>query len=234
MRIVCISDTHGLHREAPPVPHGDVLVHAGDLTNNGALREVAAFNDWLGELPHRHKVVIAGNHDFCFEHQRGQAVVLLTNAVYLEDSAHVIDGVRFHGSPSTPWFWNWAFNFPERELGSGITAKRVWSAVPADTHVLITHGPPRGALDLVPGPSPRNVGCPFLSERIHQLDRLRLHVFGHIHQGYGRLDAGAKTFINASTCDKNYEPVNAALVFDLEPPSAHRASPTVVSPGDAD
>jgi 3',5'-cyclic AMP phosphodiesterase CpdA len=54
MRIVCVSDTHGRHREIT-VPDGDVLVHAGDLTRYGRLDEARDVNDWLRTLPHRHK-----------------------------------------------------------------------------------------------------------------------------------------------------------------------------------
>lgn len=43
MRVVCISDTHGLHDElqaARRIPDGDVLVHAGDFTDTGDRDEV--------------------------------------------------------------------------------------------------------------------------------------------------------------------------------------------------
>ena len=42
MRIVCLSDTHNLH-ERIQVPEGDLLLHAGDATNRGTEKEVAAF-----------------------------------------------------------------------------------------------------------------------------------------------------------------------------------------------
>lgn len=42
MKLVCISDTHGLH-ERVAVPNGDVLIHAGDFTERGEPYEVAAF-----------------------------------------------------------------------------------------------------------------------------------------------------------------------------------------------
>jgi hypothetical protein len=59
-RIVCISDTHGLHRKVA-VPEGDLLIHADDFMRTGAyFEEIADFNDWLGEQPHRHKIVVAG------------------------------------------------------------------------------------------------------------------------------------------------------------------------------
>ena len=71
MRIIMISDTHAQHRRVD-IPDGDVLVHAGDITRRGGLDDLADFNAWLGTLPHRHKVVIAGNHDwFCEQPLRG-------------------------------------------------------------------------------------------------------------------------------------------------------------------
>lgn len=65
IRVVCISDTHTL--EWPDVPDGDLLIHAGDLANDGSVREIQAAVDWLRSLPHRHKVVICGNHDSYFD-----------------------------------------------------------------------------------------------------------------------------------------------------------------------
>jgi predicted phosphodiesterase len=66
LRIVCISDTHGKHRKVE-VPPGDVLVHAGDITSKGQESQIRDFCEWLGSLPHEHKIVICGNHDLCFE-----------------------------------------------------------------------------------------------------------------------------------------------------------------------
>lgn len=65
IRVVCISDTHSL--EWPDVPQGDLLIHAGDLCNDGSVREIQAAVDWLRTLPHPHKVVIGGNHDSYFD-----------------------------------------------------------------------------------------------------------------------------------------------------------------------
>jgi hypothetical protein len=52
-RFVCISDTHA---HAFEVPDGDVLLHSGDLTNTGTLREFEKTMDWLYSLPHRIKM----------------------------------------------------------------------------------------------------------------------------------------------------------------------------------
>ena len=114
MRVVLVSDTHNRHA-AIAVPDGDLLVHAGDATSRGTPQEVAAFNAWLLRLPHRHKVFIAGNHDFLFQQQPAQARALLAavpGLKYLEDEETTVEGLRIWGTPWQPWFYDWAFNLP--------------------------------------------------------------------------------------------------------------------------
>ncbi|KAL4949352.1 Metallo-dependent phosphatase-like protein [Aspergillus filifer] len=60
IRIVCISDTHN---NQPSLPVGDILIHAGDLTETGSFDELQDQITWLDAQPFRHIVVIAGNHD---------------------------------------------------------------------------------------------------------------------------------------------------------------------------
>ena len=143
MRIVCISDTHGMHRQIQ-VPEGDLLIHAGDSLARGTLDDLEDLDEWLGSLPHRHKIVIAGNHDWCFQDDPDDARKLLTNAHYLQDNGLELEGLRFWGSPWTPVFFNWAFNL---ERGDAIAER--WSLIPEKLDVLITHGPPAGILDPV-------------------------------------------------------------------------------------
>jgi Icc-related predicted phosphoesterase len=217
LTLVLISDTHGHHR-AVKIPNGDVLVHAGDLTMDGDLDDVVDFNNFLGALPHRHKIVVAGNHDFCFERHRESAEAALTNAVYLEDSEVTIEGVRFYGSPWQPWFFDWAFN---RRRGPDIQAK--WELIPPGIDVLITHGPPAGHGDKLD--SGERVGC---ADLLAAMDRVRprLHVFGHIHEGVGVTSNGPTTFINASICDPAYRPSNPPTVYHLT-----QHGPTADNPG---
>ncbi len=158
-----------------------MFIHAGDFTSSGELRDIARFNVFLATLPHRHKIVVAGNHDFAFERNPDLARSMLTNAVYLQDSEVTIDDVRIYGSPWQPRFMNWAFNL---ERGPQLKAK--WDRIPEGIHVLVTHGPPRGCGDAVPqfaGP-PELVGCEDLLEAVRRI-KPRYHVFGHIHEGYG-------------------------------------------------
>lgn len=213
MRIVCISDTHGrtggvLHPDQ--IPAGDVLIHAGDMTGMGSLGEVGSFVQWLEQLPHRRKIVIAGNHDFAFEQGTAARTMFHDDTEYLEDSATVFDGVKFYGSPFQPEFCNWAFNLPR---GERLRAR--WDAIPEDTEVLITHGPPYSILDFVPRDN-EWVGCKDLLCRVRQLPKLKLHVFGHIHLHGGQMmeERGVK-FVNAACCDERYYPVLPIRVIDL-------------------
>ena len=61
IRVVCISDTHTLKYDG--IPDGDLLICAGDLTNAGTVAEIQQALNWLASLPHKYKVIIAGNHD---------------------------------------------------------------------------------------------------------------------------------------------------------------------------
>ena len=189
MRIVCISDTHGSHRRLA-VPPGDLLIHAGDVTVNGYLDELDDFNDWLGSLPHGNKLLIAGNHDFCFQEQASRARARITNAHYLEDDSAIVAGVKIYGSPWQPYFGGWAFNLRRGELLAA-----VWAKIPEDTDILVTHSPPEGILDRNRSGEP--CGCRDLLNRVREV-RPRLHVFGHIHEAAGQIHAAGTTFVNAS------------------------------------
>jgi Icc-related predicted phosphoesterase len=205
-RIVAISDTHNKHR-ALKIPDGDILVHAGDLTDMGDLADVEDFNDWLGTLPHPQKLVIAGNHDFCLENEPEAAEPLLTNCIYLRDNAVTLDGITFYGSPWQPWFFNWAFN-----LRRGPEIKAKWDLIPQAVDVLITHGPPANILDRTY--LGKEVGCADLLAAIQRIQP-KYHIFGHIHESYGRLTRGKTEFTNASSCSLEYDPENPPIVIDL-------------------
>ena len=189
--LVLASDTHGRHRDLI-VPDGDVFIHAGDITRfGGEIDDLIDFNEYIATLPHPHKIVIAGNHDFCFERDNDRSRSILTNATYLEDDGLSIDGVTYYGSPWQPVFLDWAFNL---ERGSALREK--WAMVPEDTDVLITHGPPQGILDEVSGGE--RVGCADLLERVRKVNP-KVHVFGHIHEARGTHEQDGTTFVNAST-----------------------------------
>jgi len=207
MRIVCLSDTHNLHDHVE-VPDGDLLLHGGDFTGRGNRAEVEAFGKWLARLPHAHKVVIAGNHDFLFTRKPEQARALLGDATYLQDSGVRIEGLSVWGSPWQPWFHDWAFNL---QRGSPLAEK--WALVPPSTDILLTHGPPHGVLDTTVGGE--QVGCEELTRALERI-RPRLHVFGHIHECRGTQQRTDRLTINACICNLAYRTEHRPVVVDWD------------------
>lgn len=177
-----ISDTHGQHEKlTTQLTGGDVLCFCGDQApGTGDLDQILAFNQWCGKLQYKKIFVIAGNHDFLFQEHSTVIKRYITNYTYLCDEAVTYKGVKFYGSPWQPWFHDWAFNLPR---DSDEIANK-WAAIPDDTEVLLTHGPPYGILDQTR--SGENAGCKKLLERIKELKKLRIHAFGHIHEGRGQ------------------------------------------------
>lgn len=215
MKIVCLSDTHNCNEQIE-VPDGDILLHSGDATTVGNVVQISAFNHWFSSLPHKHKIFVAGNHDWLFETDNGLARSLLDKSIiYLQDSFIEIEGIKIYGSPWQPRFFDWAFN-----LNRGAELAEKWKLIPLDADILITHGPPNGILDEVPRKFfVENTGCEELRKRVETLaefGKLKLHLFGHIHCGYGQKEKFGVRFINASTCDEEYKPTQPPIVIDLE------------------
>lgn len=198
LKALLMSDTHGTHWHQNYYVEGDfdLLIYAGDFTNYGDQQEVAGFMFWLEQQDQFKDIVyIAGNHDMQYH---AKPLVVLESGVrlhYLYNSSVTIDGVKFYGSPYTPRFFNWAFMYdPEN-------AADIWSTIPNDTDVLITHGPPRGIFDQCPGEHKvmEHAGCPALLEAVERTESIKLHVFGHIHEGYGmQQHANGRVSVNAA------------------------------------
>ena len=127
LTVVVVSDTHNLHDELDAPPAG--LVHCGDFTNKGTMKELKAFDQWCAALPHTHKLGVGGNHDLSVFSELcagGNAARILPSVTFLDNTGVQIAGVRFYGS-------GWS------RKGSHTLPK------PA-CHVLITHSPPWGIL----------------------------------------------------------------------------------------
>lgn len=215
MKIVCLSDTHNCNTEIN-VPEGDILIHAGDSTIRGTIPEVEEFLQWFASLPHKYKIFVAGNHDWLYESDNRHARFLTAHykIIYLQDSSVEIEGLKIYGSPWQPRFFDWAFN-----LNRGAEMAEKWKMIPDDTDILITHGPPFGILDEVPKKYwVENTGCAELRNRVEDLaniGRLKLHIFGHIHCGYGTHNEFGVKFVNASNCDESYEPNQSPIVVEI-------------------
>lgn len=215
MKIYYFSDTHGMHAEwakKHPLPEADVIVFTGDMSGRGYKYEISQFLDWFSDLPYEYKIFIAGNHDFGFDNGDKEDVLAMIpdNVIYLNDSGVEIEGIKFWGSPIQPEFNNWAFN---RKRGDEI--KEHWDMIPDDTQVLLTHGPPFGILDYVPR-SDLQVGCQDLLMAIKlRLKDLRVHAFGHIHEGAGIKSMDGITYINGSILDEYYQIKHPGHLIDI-------------------
>ena len=187
IRVLCISDTHC--QKPTALPPAEVLVHAGDLTNQGTVAEIQDQLDWLDGLDYEHKVVIAGNHDSYFDprsrnaHDKGKGLNF-RSINYLQHSSITLKfpykkgrELKLYGAPQLPQCGGseHAFQYPR-----AIDAWR--ETIPEDVDVLVTHTPPQYHLDL-----PQGMGCAFLLKELWRV-RPRLHVFGHVHLGYGQQD----------------------------------------------
>jgi Icc-related predicted phosphoesterase len=212
MKLVIISDTHNKHKQVK-IPAGDVLVVPGDFTGRGFSGEVDSFRKWLLSLSFKKKVVIAGNHDLSFEDtpEKAQELLLKNNdgsIIFLQDSEVTVDDVRFYGSPWQPRFFDWAFNL---DRGSSQLRDK-WRKIPDGIDVLITHCPPYGIMD--PSLDGLPVGCELLLEELMRI-KPKLHVFGHLHSGFGIVEKNGIIFVNAAMCDEQYQIHREPIVVDL-------------------
>jgi len=223
LRLVCTGDTHG-QQDQVSIPDGDIFVFAGDAAGHGGMAELHSFCSWVQRLPHRYKIVIAGNHDFEMERMGTAATTELLTAdgrfpevIYLRDNWTKVQNLKFYGSPWTPRFFNWSFMATR-----GAKMMEKWRKIPDYVDVLITHGPPFGRLDQ-PNSGMSPCGCEALANRLAAMKTPpSLHVFGHIHGGYGvspsySPDGGILTYYaNVSCCTESYKPVNSPLVLDWD------------------
>lgn len=213
-KIVMVSDTHNKHNQIV-LPEGDILIHSGDFSGVGRQSEVRNFFKWITKQSEKfeHIVFIAGNHELTFENKSSWVNPLIRtlpkNVHYLQDSYVIINGMKFYGTPWQPEFYNWAFN-----LKRGLPLAQKWALIPEDTGVLITHGPPKYMCDYMPWDL-TNIGCQDLLDRI-MIVKPKLNVFGHIHVGYGYKEYEGVLFVNASTCDEGYNPVNKPIVVEYK------------------
>lgn len=202
VRVVATSDTHNNYPDIPPC---DIFIHAGDLTSRGTREELDAAFGWISKVPAEYKVVIAGNHDF--ELQKGYKTKY--DIVYLEDSLVELKGLKIYGSPWTPMFHNWAFMHSRDKM------YKVWENVPSGLDILVTHGPPAGIMDRT---GTDHAGCSALTNLVMYKPPI-IHIFGHIHEGYGRVIGPNTTFANVSFvglgADMKARPANPPQVFDI-------------------
>ena len=148
------------------------------------------FNQFLGRLPHRYKIILSGNHDLLAE----RIAELMSNAMYLQHGLLEIENIRIWGTS-----WQYWLEDQVKCKKNQTNPQAMWDVIPAGIDILITHFPPFGLGDLT-----RNRGHRGSRELLTAISRIKpkYHIFGHIHEGYGiykeKIDEFEITFINAS------------------------------------
>lgn len=123
------------------------------------------------------------------------------NIIHLWDQQANIEGFKIYGSPYTPTFGTgWAFN---RDRGK---IHKVWDNIPDNTDIVVTHGPPKGILDLSYNRDNELEYCGDLAlKKRLKIIQPKLVCFGHIHncdnitnQGYTKLSDHETIYSNGS------------------------------------
>ncbi|KAJ5959808.1 uncharacterized protein N7479_006958 [Penicillium vulpinum] len=205
-RFVCVSDTHGYTPSEAgfKLPAGDVLIHAGDLTNNGSLKELRKTMNWICKADFEIKIIVGGNHDITLDPKFYKEHGRSFHGQHLEDTHHCLklitespsvvllrhepalirltraDGpntvFKIFGSPYSQSQGSWAFGYEASD------AAALWGQIPIDTDIIVTHTPPQSHCDQKP--NRMAVGCPALRSAL-SLIRPHLAVCGYVHEGRG-------------------------------------------------
>lgn len=199
--IVCISDTHGHHRELT-MPKGDILIHAGDFTLYGRDASVSRdaeseshmntedesplrdFNEWLGGLEYKYKIIVNGNHEYNAQWKH-RAKELLSNGILLVDESLEInlDELQSRNNNESDSgskednvlrIYGMQFYWPTLD-GNNPYHGKIDRNKPMD--ILITHTPVDGYVD-------RDRGCPALRKLVHRM-RPKIVICGHEHMATG-------------------------------------------------
>lgn len=224
MKILATADLHG---NLPEIEECDLLLIAGDICpahNHSPLYQAQWLREemrpWLEEIPAKHVVACAGNHDFIWERNPSLAPPDLMKPVeaegktlrwhYLQDEGTEIEGLKIWGTPWQLPFFDWAFNAPEDQL------ELAFDLIPDDTDIIVAHGPPYGQGDRTP--RGEYVGSKSMLKTIRRV-KPKLMVCGHIHRAFGQYrlgdHPGATKVVNAAYVNEMYDPTNEPVVINL-------------------
>lgn len=199
-----ISDLHGW---TPKLPGGDVLIIAGDLIAWSEETEYVKFRDWVVAQDYTKTIIIPGNHDTLLQDEPADWV-FKKDIELLIDQKTVWNGIVFYGCPWTIRFMNqnplaMAYSVPVESL-----IREHFDKIPQDTNVLITHCPPSGPLSKLSHYA--EGGSDYLRNVAEDLPLLKLHVYGHIHEGRGQFcNTEAESphmSVNAACVTRSYKP----------------------------
>ena len=230
MKLIAISDLHG---SLPKIEDkADIMIIAGDISPlyiQGRKSDMTnwlknEFIDWINSLNVETVYLIAGNHDFVFNHCSEMLPLelrMLSNSklVYLcNEEAKYYDSEgnewKIFGTPYCHKFGNWAF------MKDDDTLEELYKDIPRNIDILISHDAPYGCSDIcfenVYWRGEKHIGCVPLRDII--LERSPKMVFhGHLHSSNHEIEMlGKSKVINCSLLNENYELVYEPLVIEIK------------------
>lgn len=220
MIIDCIADLHGHY---PLLQGGDLLLIGGDLTRRDIEKEYWDFGVWLENQDYKKIIFIGGNHDNFIQNNPYRFALIRDDdeIEYLCDCGTEFEGLKIWGSP-----WSMSFEGMNPACGAFVVdteeeLAEKFALIPDDVDILVTHSPPFKVLDAVDRWNGfiEHVGSIALEKVLSERIRPKLHVYGHIHEGYGQIRPilepfgllGYPIFVNASIMNEKYNPVNEPI-----------------------
>lgn len=233
MIIDCIADLHGFY---PELEGGDLLIVAGDLTAKDTLECYRKWYQWLARCKYSKIIIVCGNHDNRIQQKGFPPMPKEFNCEYLCDSGTEFEyeepvrnlfdphdkslifrkKLKIWGSPWTKTFEGMNPHCKAFTVDTEEELVEKWRRIPNELDILITHSPPYSILDKVAyinygEEEAEHVGSHSLLY-YSRMQQPRLHVFGHIHEAYGKeIDEGITTYVNASHVNERYQPVNKPI-----------------------
>ena len=208
VKICALSDLHGFEPDIDPC---DLLIVAGDCTSGNSAYEWSRFFTWFMRSDAKNKVLVGGNHDNVLHDEFSPDLTHQRNLYfrYLLNSSTDVDGLKIWGSPCTP-----IFDGVNKHFSYFMYKKdeHPWDQIPDNIDILVTHGPPKGILDQ--DSNEKRCGCSLLLNRVKQV-KPKIHIFGHIHQGYGVKKLNGTHFYNVAINDEYYIPCRKPTYIEL-------------------
>lgn len=169
--ILFLSDTHGKHRLLDIDDNIDIVIHCGDICDDGNIDEIMDFFKWYADLKIPYKIFVNGNHDLPFELEPEMSKKLIPKNIYwLNGESVTIFGIKIMSIGQL--FFNQSFESNE------------------EIDILLSHYPPLGILD-------NQFGFEEIKNCVNSL-KPKYHVFGHNHSDPGQVKIGKINYINAS------------------------------------
>ncbi|EFC37496.1 predicted protein [Naegleria gruberi] len=173
---------------------------------------------------------------------------LLTNCIYLQDEEFTVCGLKFYATPWCPNMYDWLclkfeklINQPEKVkdlqnfddkffFKNDKELEKIFSKIPEDVDILITHSPPKFILDF--NEFGYNRGCSQILAKLLDLHKLKIHLFGHIHSTYGYEFLRRSDVLQAASREKDHntgqstktEPSNDDILF-VNAANSHKFQP---------